>query len=57
MGVFAEKGWAWNYIENGSNISFEMMECIFLFSYGIAQNWLGFFVQDSALTHDSLSFM
>lgn len=61
LGVFADKGWAWNCAGNSSNnFSFEMIECIILFSYGVAQNWIGFFMQvdsDGAGTYDGLSFV
>ncbi|KAI9485888.1 MAG: hypothetical protein EXX96DRAFT_645784 [Benjaminiella poitrasii] len=54
LGAFVEKGWAWNYVENGSKFSFEMIECFLIFFYGITNTWMEHFGQDSAWTHKDL---
>lgn len=54
LGAFAERGWAWNRIENGSSFSFEMIESSLIFTYGITNTWMEHFGQDSAWTHKDL---
>ncbi|KAI7904736.1 uncharacterized protein BX663DRAFT_559714 [Cokeromyces recurvatus] len=54
LGAFANKGWAWNYIENGSRFSFEMIESCLIFTYGITNTWMEHFGQDSRWTHKDL---
>ncbi|KAI9301315.1 hypothetical protein BJ944DRAFT_234026 [Cunninghamella echinulata] len=63
LGAFAEKGWAWNYVQGGgAKFSFEFIECGLIFTYGITNTWMEHFGQDSAWTHKdfehaSLAFM
>ncbi|GAB5588639.1 hypothetical protein Unana1_03539 [Umbelopsis nana] len=62
LGVFADRGWAWNRVDNGSKFSFEMIECSLIFIYGITNTWMEHFGQDSRWTHKdfehaSLAFM
>ncbi|EPB87409.1 hypothetical protein HMPREF1544_05835 [Mucor circinelloides 1006PhL] len=54
LGSFADKGWAWNYVPNGSKFSFEMIECSLIFFYGITNTWMEHFGQDDAWTHKDL---
>lgn len=54
LGAFANRGWAWNKIENGSPFSFEMIESGLIFFYGITNTWMEHFGQDSAWTHKDL---
>ncbi|KAI7904836.1 uncharacterized protein BX663DRAFT_503740 [Cokeromyces recurvatus] len=54
LGAFSEKGWAWNYVENGNKFSFEMIECFLIFFYGITNTWMEHFGQDSTWTHKDL---
>lgn len=54
LGSFADKGWAWNYVPNGSKFSFEMIECCLIFFYGITNTWMEHFGQDDAWTHKDL---
>jgi uncharacterized membrane protein len=62
IGVFADRGWAWNRVNNGSKFSFEMIESWLIFIYGITNTWMEHFGQDSTWTHKdfehaSLAFM
>ncbi|GAA5802502.1 hypothetical protein HPULCUR_007967 [Helicostylum pulchrum] len=65
LGAFADRGWAWNQIDDsdgGSSFSFEMIECVLIFVYGITNTWMEHFGQDSTwshkdLEHASLAFM
>ncbi|KAI9473818.1 MAG: hypothetical protein EXX96DRAFT_579473 [Benjaminiella poitrasii] len=55
LGAFANKGWAWNYMEEGvSSFSFEMIESCLIFTYGITNTWMEHFGQDSNWTHKDL---
>ncbi|KAL0095043.1 hypothetical protein F4703DRAFT_1821956 [Phycomyces blakesleeanus] len=54
LGAFANRGWAWNRVDNGSKFSFEMIECGLIFTYGITNTWMEHFGQDSAWTHKDL---
>ncbi|KAI8078992.1 uncharacterized protein B0P05DRAFT_587224 [Gilbertella persicaria] len=54
LGAFANRGWAWNRVENGSSFSFEMIECSLIFIYGITNTWMEHFGQDSRWTHKDL---
>ncbi|KAG0746782.1 hypothetical protein G6F57_002183 [Rhizopus arrhizus] len=62
LGAFAERGWAWNHVPNGSSFSFEMVESGLIFTYGITNTWMEHFGQDPEWTHKdfehaSLAFM
>ncbi|KAH8550258.1 hypothetical protein BGW37DRAFT_498671 [Umbelopsis sp. PMI_123] len=62
LGVFADRGWAWNRVDNGSKFSFEMIECGLIFTYGITNTWMEHFGENDAWTHKdfehaSLAFM
>jgi hypothetical protein len=62
LGVFADRGWAWNRVDNGSKFSFEMIECVLIFTYGITNTWLEHLGESEAWTHKdfehaSLAFM
>ncbi|KAI9012512.1 hypothetical protein CLU79DRAFT_770273 [Phycomyces nitens] len=54
LGAFANRGWAWNRVDNGSKFSFEMIECCLIFTYGITNTWMEHFGQNSAWTHKDL---
>lgn len=56
LGAFADRGWAWNQVDDdgGSSFSFEMIECVLIFVYGITNTWMEHFGQDSAWTHKDL---
>lgn len=54
LGAFADRGWAWNEVSGGSSFSFEMIECVLIFVYGITNTWMEHFGQDSAWTHKDL---
>ncbi|KAG2232601.1 hypothetical protein INT48_009810 [Thamnidium elegans] len=53
LGAFADRGWAWNQVDNGGS-SFEMIECVLIFVYGITNTWMEHFGQDSTWTHKDL---
>lgn len=54
LGSFADKGWAWNCAPNGSNFSFELVECYLIFVYGITNTLMDHFGQDDVWTHKDL---
>ncbi|KAI7864259.1 hypothetical protein BDF14DRAFT_1732503 [Spinellus fusiger] len=62
LGAFADRGWAWNRVDNGSSYSFEMIENVLIFTYGITNTWMEHFGQESTWSHKdfehaSLAFM